>query len=454
LNLPGSLLHSLNGIKGFDKEAFEEAHHLGEPVVSIRQNPFKPLQELSFPDITTTPVPWCPGGFYLSKRPSFTFDPVFHAGAYYVQEASSMFLWEVLKQVADASSPQKILDLCAAPGGKSTLLASFFPDGLVVANEVIRTRVSVLAENITKWGVDNVIVTNNDPKDFAAVQDYFDLIVVDAPCSGSGLFRKDPNALNEWSEENVALCHQRQQRIIADIMPSLKEGGILIYSTCSYSPHENEEVLDWMMEEMGMESVQLKLNENWNITETISPKHKTSGYRFYPDKLQGEGFFIAALKKTGTSSHTYSNPKEHSLSFASKKEVEHIQSFIPLPSSYTIFKQNDFFRTVKEQWLSGLEMLAKHLYIRKAGIELGSIKRKDFVPGHELALSLLPLQSIAMIELDREAALQYLRKKEVQAQGPKGWSLVTHCGLPLGWIKVLPNRVNNYYPSEWRILKD
>jgi NOL1/NOP2/sun family putative RNA methylase len=252
-----------------------------------------------FEDNLAEAVAWSSNGYYLKSRPSFTLDPMFHAGAYYVQEASSMFLEEALKQAVDLTQPLKVLDLCAAPGGKSTLTQSVISNSsLLVSNEVIKARVNVLAENITKWGSANVIVTNNDPKDFQRLPGYFDVVIVDAPCSGSGLFRKDPKAVDEWSEQNVQLCNQRQQRILADVLPALKPGGVLIYSTCSYSPEENEDICDWLMDNYSFENTRFTLNEELGIVETTSPNNKAVGYRFYPDKVKGEGLFIAAFKKS------------------------------------------------------------------------------------------------------------------------------------------------------------
>lgn len=456
ITLPQQLLHSLEGVKGFNREAFEQIHASGEQLTSIRLNPGKRSAALDQRPATvnwqSSVVPWCPTGRYLRERPFFTFDPVFHAGAYYVQEASSMFLWEVLRQTIGISSGQKVLDLCAAPGGKTTLLASFFTDGLVVANEVIKSRAAILSENVIKWGADQVIVTNNDPKDFQRLENYFDVIVVDAPCSGSGLFRKDPNAIKEWSEDNVTLCSLRQQRIINDVLPALKENGLLIYSTCSYSSQEDEAILDWMIREYDLSSIELTLPDDWGIIPTQSPIHQAFGYRFFPYQVKGEGFFMSILKKTGGGEDN--RLKELSLALPSRLELQRIQVFLPLPESYSYFKQNDSFRAIPGHWLTELKLLAKQLYIKKAGIELGSIKGKDFIPSHELAVSLLDRANFVFIELDEQQALQYLRKKEIVVDASKGWGLVTHCGLPLGWVKVLPNRINNYYPGEWRILKD
>ena len=233
-SVPGELLHSLKNVEGFDEKSFLHVHEHRKPVVSVRINPEK---------ITAAPfggaekIPWSSTGYYLPERPSFTLDPLLHAGAYYVQEASSMFLEQCLRQTTDLSSPLKVLDLCAAPGGKSTLIQSFISnESLLVSNEVIKTRVAVLVENLSKWGNENVIATNNDPRDFARLNGFFDVLVIDAPCSGSGLFRRDPDAISEWSVAAVETCSMRQQRILSDSYACLKQNGILIYSTCSYSP--------------------------------------------------------------------------------------------------------------------------------------------------------------------------------------------------------------------------
>ncbi|HEY1033070.1 MAG TPA: RsmB/NOP family class I SAM-dependent RNA methyltransferase, partial [Flavipsychrobacter sp.] len=228
IHLPEILLKNLQGVKGFNKEAFIAAHQQAA-VTSVRLNPYK----VSGVFHNAEKVPWCSEGRYLDARPVFTLDPLFHAGAYYVQEASSMFLQQALKATVPDNNNLRVLDLCAAPGGKSTLIASLLgKDSLLVSNEVIRTRASILEENMSRWGYMNTWVTSNDPKDFGKLKGYFDVIVVDAPCSGSGLFRKDERALGEWSEANVALCSGRQQRILADVWPALKEGGVLIYATC------------------------------------------------------------------------------------------------------------------------------------------------------------------------------------------------------------------------------
>jgi NOL1/NOP2/sun family putative RNA methylase len=456
--LPSELFNSLKEIKGFDKIAFEEIHSNNKPITSIRFNTDKYERFSASKNIEHSyfnlkdPVPWCDNAFYLEERPQFTLDPLLHAGAYYVQEASSMFLWEALKQTFEQNSPIKILDLCAAPGGKTTLLASYFKNALIVSNEIIKSRANILYENVTKWGSENIVITNNDAADFKRLKNYFDLIVVDAPCSGSGLFRKDANAIDEWSKNNVQLCSQRQQRILADIYSSLKHDGILIYSTCSYSEEEDETISDWLIDDFKFNAIQLQADHELNITETQSPKHKAFGYRFWPHKVKGEGFFIAAFRKNDEDN--YSKQNHFSLSPASQKEINFLKEHVT-ENDWVFFKQNEIIRAIHKQWNNDIALLQKNLYLKKAGIQLGEIKGSDLVPHHELALSVIMNANVKKIELTRDQALQYLRKKELSLSAEyKGWALSTFKNFPLGWIKILHNRVNNYYPAEWRIRKE
>ncbi len=457
-DLPEQLLHSLEAINGFNKPAFEKVHVDANTITSVRFNNDKYQRFSSLQNLTnsyfnlTENVPWCLYGFYLTERPQFTFDPLLHAGAYYVQEASSMFLWQVLQQTFNHNSNIKILDLCAAPGGKTTLLASFFKNALIVSNEVIKTRANILYENITKWGSENIVITNNDAADFKRLKNYFDLIVIDAPCSGSGLFKKDKNAIDEWSENNVLLCSQRQQRILADVYTSLKQDGILIYSTCSYSQQEDEDILDWLQENFIVESLKLNVKDDWHIDETTSSKHKLFGYRFWPYKLKGEGFFIAALQKKD--GENYSEKNRLNLLQANNKEAGVCANYL-LKNDWLFFKQQQIIRAIHKQWNNDVALLQKNLYLKKAGIQMGEIKGNDLIPHHELALSVQINDALKRIELSYEQALQYLRKKEINIETDhKGWALSTHKNFPLGWIKILHNRVNNYYPTEWRIRKE
>ena len=456
--LPPIFVESLKGLKGFDRDAFEKIHQSGEQVTSIRLNPFKTKsisEAISIAENVAGNIPWTSHGYYLSQRPSFTLDPAFHSGAYYVQEASSMFLEQALQQCIDLSGAIKVLDLCAAPGGKSTLIQSLISNkSLLVCNEVIKTRVNILAENITKWGGANVIVTNNDPKDFDRLPNYFDVIVVDAPCSGSGLFRKDAAAIEEWSLQNVNICSQRQQRILAHILPSLKEGGTLIYSTCSYSESEDEAIADWLVNEIGLASARINILPEWNIVETQSAKHGAYGYRFYPDKVKGEGFFITVFTKGEKTAPEWQNTKYKIKSERlSAKEIDIVKPYIKDGQDFFFIKQKDEVIAMPSHLENELANIQFSLYIKKAGVKMGTIIRNELIPDHELALSIIINNEVPVIVVGMDIALQYLRRQEIKIMTDlKGWALITYLQLPLGWIKILPNRINNYYPKDWRIL--
>jgi NOL1/NOP2/sun family putative RNA methylase len=453
LQLPPLFIQSIENCPGFDKNSFEQVHASGEQITSVRINPAKKSNR-QLTASNELMVPWSLNGYYLKERPSFTLDPLFHAGAYYVQEASSMFLEQVLEQTVDVAQPLKVLDLCAAPGGKSTLIQSVISsNSLLVSNEVIKTRVTILSENITKWGADNVIVTNNDAKDFQRLSGFFDVIVVDAPCSGSGLFRKDPEAVSEWSLQNVTLCSQRQQRILADVLPALKDDGILIYSTCSYSEEEDEAIADWLIDELKVESVRIKLDEGWGIVETQSKVHKACGYRFYPGKVKGEGFFIAAFKKNQHQQETKLSKQKAKAEKLTVSETTAIKSFVKNTNHLFYFKQNEAIIAMPAMLESALAAVQNALYIKKAGVKLGLVIRDELIPDHELAVSNIINDDVPFIAVDEFTALQYLRKKDISIDTTlKGWVLIKYKELPLGWVKILPNRINNYYPKEWRIL--
>ncbi|HTN07548.1 methyltransferase RsmF C-terminal domain-like protein [Agriterribacter sp.] len=465
MHLPAALINSLQNAKGFSKEAFEQEHALSGRITSIRTNPFKWLQ--SSPPLTTyhlplpvhplpvsSPIPWCAAGHYLSARPSFTHDPLFHAGCYYVQEASSMFVEQIIKAVYPdhATTKYKVLDLCAAPGGKTTHLSALFPESLIVANEVIKPRAGILTENMVKWGKGNVVVTSNDAADFKALQGYFDMIVADAPCSGSGMFRKDPDAIEEWSLQNVQLCSKRQQRIIHDSWPALKENGIFIYATCSYSMEEDEAILDWIAEAFEVETIPVPGATGWGVVETVSDQKHMYGYRFYPDKIKGEGFFIACMRKKEAVGEQIPKPKK--LIIASKQEQKAIAPFLTDPEQFELVRSNDEIKVLKKCDMEDLALLFSALYIKKLGIKAGRVMRDELIPAHDLALSTIVTLNLEAIDADSETALDYLRKKDIPAgNAARGWNVVRFMGCNLGWIKVLSNRVNNYYPSPFRILK-
>lgn len=425
---------------------FAEAHQSLSPV-SIRVNSGKQVS-IEYSDS----IPWAESGKYLNQRPVFTLDPLFHGGAYYVQEASSMFLEQAIKEVLDPDQPIKVLDLCAAPGGKSTHILSLInKKSLLVSNEVIRSRASILSENIQKWGYGNVIVTNSDPERFKDIEGFFDLIVLDAPCSGEGLFRKDPDAMKEWSEDNVALCSGRQKRIISDVWPSLKQNGILIYCTCTYSEAENEENLKWLSEKSDLEFVDLTIRKSWNVEQV--EKGKVKGYRFYPHHVRGEGFFISVIRKTEYQKELRIKQGKKVFSPVPKDSAEQLMSWIGDASGKVFQLFHDNILMLPEKYLNEIEFLSTHLHVVHAGVTMGISKHNKIVPDHAIALSVdINKDIFQCIHAGNEVALAYLRKETISIDRlSRGFSLVCYSGIPLGWVNVLDNRINNLYPANWRI---
>jgi 16S rRNA C967 or C1407 C5-methylase (RsmB/RsmF family) len=414
------------------------------PPVTLRINPAK------IKDHPGERVPWSQFGRYLQERPVFTLDPQLHAGAYYVQEASSMFVEQAVKQSTDLSQPLNVLDLCAAPGGKSThLLSLLTKESLLVSNEVIRSRATILAENIQKWGNANVIVTNNDPENFGRLPEFFDAIILDAPCSGEGLFRKDPAALSQWSSKNVDLCALRQRRILHDVWPALKPGGIVVYSTCTYNEHENINAMQWLKKEFEPDFIQLKVPDAWGI-ETISAAGVT-GYQFYPHKVKGEGFFLSVLKKKGEASGRRFKIKE-SLKHPTKTQREEFRPWILSPDTKLFFLHNETVRMLPAAKQSEFQLILNNLNVVIAGTAVLEIMRNKFIPDHALSLSQeINKENFTKISLNHEDAIRYLRKDPVTLSGPVGFALIEFEGLGLGWVNVLQNRYNNLYPASWRI---
>ncbi|MDE5677814.1 rRNA cytosine-C5-methyltransferase [Phocaeicola sp.] len=427
-----------------------------EPPVSIRVNRAKCGKELS-----GEPVPWASSGIYLPRRPSFTFDPLFHAGCYYVQEASSMFVEQVLRTYVTA--PVVMLDLCAAPGGKSTHARSLLPEGsLLVANEVMRNRSQVLAENLIKWGDSGVVVTNNDPADFTSLTALFDVVLTDVPCSGEGMFRKDPVAVDEWSVDNVLLCRQRQRRILADVWPALKPGGLLIYSTCTYNKEEDEENVAWIAGELGAEVLKVDVRPEWSITGNMA-RQDFPVYRFLPHQTKGEGFFLAALRKHetgcdgGTSIGCDDKMKEKRQKGNDVRAVsvpDGVKDWLRQAETFLFETKDSKVTAFPRVRAAEYALLRRSLKILHAGVTLGELKGKNLIPDHSLAMStLLNKDMFPCAELTYEQAVAYLRKEAVtlDTSVPRGYVLLTFQGVPLGFAKNIGNRANNLYPQEWRI---
>ena len=488
-------------------DAFEKALDT-KPPVGIRINPHKLDADMRISQWINNPstveddsnkstvgiqgsVPWCETGFYLSERPSFTFDPLFHAGTYYVQEASSMFLEQAVRKIIEDNTeayrfaseectsnsrqqPLTALDLCAAPGGKSTHLQTLLPEGsLLVSNEVVRSRSMILAENMTKWGLPDNIVTNNDPKEFGRMTHLFDIILADLPCSGEGMFRKDPNSRDEWSVDNVKLCASRQRRIIHDVWNALKPGGWLIYSTCTFNTEENEDNITALAGELGAEIVPIPVKKEWNITGAL--RHDIPACRFFPHHTKGEGFFIALMQKnsdvTGIAKLKYKSKQpaiipeqiknvlskpEKFLFFTNERPASHQNASETKPYAKNNRNTSSNIYAISKSHEHIHHLLSEHLRIISAGINIGESKGKDFIPAISLAMSTeINRKAFPSIELSYEDSIKYLQKEvfTIPNDIPMGHILVTYKNAPLGFIKNIGSRYNNLYTQEWRIRK-
>ena len=388
---------------------------------SIRLNTFK-LKENEGISETLIPqqIPWCKEGYYLNERPNFTFDPLLHAGIYYVQEASSMFLSHVLRQLI--KHPVTMLDLCAAPGGKTTCARTAIPDGsLLFSNEPIGKRAQILAENIQKFGHPDIVVTNNYPRDYKKTKLVFDVIVADVPCSGEGMFRKDAQAIEEWSLQNVEKCCQLQRSIITDIWDNLRPGGILVYSTCTFNAHENEENIAWILKHYDAELIEIPVEKEWNITSSLIGNPLNDGrkfpvYRFIPGLTKGEGLFMAIIRKAGDNENL-NNPND-------------------IRSDKIVAEAN------------------KKLKVLVHGVKKNIEKGKNIIPDHSLALSIVGNKGkFPAIEIDYSTSISYLRHEAIvlPPDSPKGIVTLQYRGVPIGFAKNLGSRANNLYPQEWRI---
>lgn len=429
---------------------------------SIRLNPFKAQGKDATSALYDVVVPWCKEtGRYLKSRPNFTFDPLLHAGAYYVQEAGSMFVDNVVRNLIH--QPITMLDLCAAPGGKSTALRAALPEGsLLFSNEPMRTRAQILSENLQKFGHEDVVVTNNYPRDYRKSCLMFDAILADVPCSGEGMFRKDDGAREEWSLQNVENCWQLQREIVSDIWHCLRPGGLLIYSTCTFNAHEDEENVEWIASELGADFVEIPIEPEWKITPAVVGKAPV--YRFMPGISRSEGLFLAVLRKHDNGDNSYNEncsdkkkqKKDKKKAGKSNSKQQFANVNIPLTNAadFAIRRTTERIYAIPSKWADVYDDAAKALKVIHAGVCLGTEKGKDVIPDQSVALSrLIDKDAYPHVELGYADAINYLRKEAATLpyDTPRGFVLITYKGTPIGFEKNIGNRANNLYPQEWRI---
>lgn len=434
----------------------ERGHALCEALngvapVSVRLNPIKSHDGLF---ANAEQVPWCTHGRYLESRPAFTADPLLHAGCYYVQEAASMFVEQAFKTIDE--TPTRVLDLCAAPGGKSTLWRSLLPYGcLLVANEPVRQRTMVLAENLTKWGHPDVVVTQSYPADFAPLGGLFDIVAADVPCSGEGMFRKDEGARDEWSVEAVAQCAARQRQIVRDVWPALRQGGWLVYSTCTFNREENEDNIDYICRELGAECVPVAFDATWAIDGDQTGRGLPVCH-FFPDRARGEGFFLALLRKTAeTDLPRRVKDRRRSGKDTPPAGVRQVTPWLKDSRQYKILQRPDGgLYAVREALAEVIGRIQACANVIQAGVDLAEPKGNKLVPAHAIAQSTaLSDEAFPRTNLDRTQALAYLRREALvlPADTPRGYVVACHEGHPLGFVNNLGARANNAYPAEWRI---
>lgn len=398
-------------------------------------------------------VPWCGSGFYLPGRVSFTFDPAMHQGLYYVQDASSMAIQSIVGQLVSGMGAVRYLDSCAAPGGKTTAAMDALPPGsLVVANEYDFKRAGVLAENVEKWGCGNVLVSRGDTVRFRKFPDFFDIIAADVPCSGEGMMRKDAEAVAQWSLSLVADCVVRQRKIVGNLWDALRPGGYMIYSTCTFNIHENEEVVDWITGHLGGETVKLDIGGFEGVADGVGTRHHC--YRFIPGVIRGEGLFVSVIRKNDAEE---CRPVKKTKGQMPDRRVDAYRSVLSswLDGDFCFQSYGDDVYAIAEDVCGDMAVLDKGLDVMHRGIHVATIKGRDLVPAQGLAMSqALRRGCFTEVEMDYSRSVAYLRRETLTLpEGvSRGYVLITYKGRPLGFVKNLGTRANNMYPQPWRIL--
>ena len=399
-------------------------------------------------------VAWSKNGRKLQERPSFTLDTAFHAGAYYVQEAASQFIDHII--AGEELQGKRVLDMCAAPGGKTTIYSTAVGvEGLVVANEYVRSRANVLADNVRKWGYGNVLVTNNAPEHLAQFEGWFDLVAVDAPCSGEGMFRKEEVARTDWSEEAVKMCVARQLSIVREAWQSLRDGGMFIYSTCTFNEDEDEGVLRTFIEEMGevfAPSQRVEIDKNWGVVRGEIGAFQT--FRFFPHKTDSEGLFVAVARKAESTTQRTPKARKKVMQEVDKNARKELMRYLQQPENYTFAMVADTIYAYPTEQYKAVQTLSENLTAIYSGVAMGQIFKGKLKPDWALSQYVgFERKAVAVEEAEEARALDYLRKKDIAVGNmAEGINLVTYNGRALGFAKRVGARCNNLYPNSLKIM--
>ena len=426
LDTPSSVAVRLNGAKCGSRELWSEGEKIG----------------------------WSRGGRRLSERPSFTTDPSFHAGAYYVQEAASQFIEHIIS--GEELRGKRVLDMCSAPGGKTTIYSTAVgEDGLVVANEYVRSRANILADNVRKWGLGNVLVTNNAPEHIAAFEGWFDVVAVDAPCSGEGMFRKEEAAREDWSEEAVKMCAARQWSIVSEAWQSLKCGGMLIYSTCTFNRDEDEGVVEQLLEEYGdgIEPYKnIEVDASWGVVKGQVGAFQT--FRFFPHKTGSEGLFVAVARKAEPTTQRTPKARKKVMQEVDKNSRKELIRWLQEPEKYAFAMVAETIYAYRTEQFKAVQTLSENLTAIYSGVAMGQVFKGKLKPDWALSQFVgLCREAVPQAEVSREVALDYLRKRDIPTEGvEEGVNLITCKGFALGFVKRVGARCNNMYPASLKIV--
>ena len=426
----------------------------GEPDTSVRENRRKKTAEPLYEGMT--PVSWCASGHYIDRRPQFTFNPLLHAGTFYVQDASSMVYESIVASLA-GETPVKAADLCAAPGGKTTAILNALPDGSVMlANEFVASRAKILKENLCKYGYPETVITNTDVARLNTLRGYFDIVAVDAPCSGEGMMRKEEAARSQWSEGLVRQCSTLQREILESAADLVAPGGYLIYSTCTFNTTEDEENAAWIADSLGLEPVDTGLAGKYGIQKEV--EWTVPCLRFMPGFIKGEGLFVAVFRKnadeSGATRRRHCKNARKNDRKGPKTDLHIIETANSwIDGQFEIRPHEGRLLALTPGTAELLDSIPSGVRIVSAGIEIGEIKGKDLIPSHQLAMSTALAHPFPEIELNEQEAIRYLSRDAINLpeSTPKGYVTVTYKGHPLGFLKNHGNRSNSLYPQDYRI---